>query len=76
MKCVFGYFGDGINGIMGVMGWCVEVFDYICVCYEEMVVFMVGVYVKFIGEVGVCLVILGLGVIYLLNGFYDVCMDY
>jgi len=41
-----------------------------------MLVFEVVGYVKFFGWVGVCVVIFGLGVIYLLNGFYDVKFDY
>lgn len=33
------------------------------------------VYVKLIGKFGVCMVIVGFGVIYLLNGLYDVKFD-
>lgn len=43
--------------------------------YEEVGVFVVVVYVKLIGKIGVCMVIVGLGVIYLLNGLYDVKLD-
>lgn len=39
-------------------------------------VFMVFVYVKFIGELGVCVVILGFGVVYFVIGLYDVWFDY
>ncbi len=52
MKRVFGYPGDGINGIMGAMGRRAEAFDYIRVRHEEMAVFMAGAHAKFTGEVG------------------------
>ncbi len=76
MKRVFGYPGDGINGIMGAMGRRAEAFDYIRVRHEEMAAFMAGAHAKFTGEVGVCLATSGPGAIHLLNGLYDARMDH
>lgn len=73
---VFGYPGDGINGIMGAFGRHAENFDYIRVRHEEMAAFMAGAHAKFTGEVGVCLATSGPGAIHLLNGLYDARMDH
>lgn len=49
--------------------------EYILVCYEQVVSFVVDVQVCLIGKVGVCLVIFGFGVINLLIGIVNVYMD-
>ena len=76
VKRVFGYPGDGINGIMGAMGRASDRFDYVRVRHEEMAAFMAGAHAKFTGEVGVCLATSGPGAIHLLNGLYDAKMDH
>ncbi|WP_263138801.1 thiamine pyrophosphate-requiring protein [Pseudomonas sp. RIT-PI-AD] len=76
VKRIFGYPGDGINGIMGAMGRHAEDFDYIRVRHEEMAAFMAGAHAKFTGEVGVCMATSGPGAIHLLNGLYDAKMDH
>ncbi|MEX1826868.1 thiamine pyrophosphate-requiring protein [Luteibacter sp. CQ10] len=73
---IYGYPGDGINGIMGAMGRAADRFDYIRVRHEEMAAFMAGGHAKFAGEVGVCLATSGPGAIHLLNGLYDAKMDH
>jgi pyruvate dehydrogenase (quinone) len=73
---IYGYPGDGINGIMGAMGRASERFDYVRVRHEEMAAFMAGAHAKFTGEVGVCLATSGPGAIHLLNGLYDAKMDH
>lgn len=73
---VFGYPGDGINGIMGALGRVAEQFDYVRVRHEEMAAFMACAHAKFTGEVGVCLATSGPGAIHLLNGLYDAKMDH
>lgn len=73
---IFGFPGDGINGIMGAMGRAAERFDYVRVRHEEMAAFMAGGHAKFTGEVGVCLATSGPGAIHLLNGLYDAKMDH
>jgi pyruvate dehydrogenase (quinone) len=76
IRRVFGYPGDGINGIMGAMGRAADRFDYVRVRHEEMAAFMAGGHAKFTGEVGVCFATSGPGAIHLLNGLYDAKMDH
>ncbi len=76
IRRVYGYPGDGINGIMGAMGRAAERFDYVRVRHEEMAAFMACGHAKFTGEVGVCLATSGPGAIHLLNGLYDAKMDH
>lgn len=73
---VFGYPGDGINGLMGAMGRAADRFDYVRVRHEEMAAFMAGGHAKFTGEVGVCIATSGPGAIHLLNGLYDAKLDH
>lgn len=73
---VFGYPGDGINGLMGAMGRATDRFDYVRVRHEEMAAFMACGHAKFTGELGVCLATSGPGAIHLLNGLYDARMDH
>lgn len=76
VKRIFGYPGDGINGIMGAMGRHAKKFDYIRVRHEEMAAFMACAHAKFTGEIGVCLATSGPGAIHLLNGLYDAKLDH
>ncbi len=76
IRRIYGYPGDGINGIMGAMGRAAERFDYVRVRHEEMAAFMAGAHAKFTGEVGVCMATSGPGAIHLLNGLYDAKMDH
>ena len=76
VRRVFGYPGDGINGLMGAMGRAAERFDYVRVRHEEMAAFMAGGHAKFTGETGVCMATSGPGAIHLLNGLYDAKMDH
>jgi pyruvate dehydrogenase (quinone) len=73
---IFGYPGDGINGIMGALARVDDQFDYVRVRHEEMSAFMASAHAKFTGEVGVCLATSGPGAIHLLNGLYDARMDH
>lgn len=73
---VFGYPGDGINGLMGAMGRAADRFDYVRVRHEEMAAFMACAHAKFTGRLGVCLATSGPGAIHLLNGLYDARMDH
>ncbi|HET6804840.1 MAG TPA: thiamine pyrophosphate-requiring protein, partial [Frateuria sp.] len=76
LRRIFGFPGDGINGIMGAMGRAAERFDYVRVRHEEMAAFMAGAHAKFTGEIGVCMATSGPGAIHLLNGLYDAQMDH
>src|SRR5437016_1594076 len=74
---VFGYPGDGINGIMaGLERAREEGPRFIQARHEELAAFMAGAHAKFTGEAGVCLATSGPGAIHLLNGLYDAAMDH
>ncbi len=72
---IYGYPGDGINGIMGALGRSKEV-RFIQARHEELAAFMACAHAKFSGRVGVCLATSGPGAIHLLNGLYDAKMDH
>ncbi len=73
---VFGYPGDGINGLMGALARAGDRFKLVRTSHEEMAAFMACAHAKFTGEVGVCLATSGPGAIHLLNGLYDAKMDH
>jgi pyruvate dehydrogenase (quinone) len=73
---IYGYPGDGINGIMGALNRADGDPEFIQVRHEEMAAFMACAHAKFTGEVGVCLATSGPGAIHLLNGLYDARMDH
>jgi pyruvate dehydrogenase (quinone) len=74
---IYGYPGDGINGIMGAFDRAEsENFTFIQARHEEMAAFMACAHAKFTGEVGVCLATSGPGAIHLLNGLYDAKLDH
>jgi pyruvate dehydrogenase (quinone) len=73
---IFGYPGDGINGLMGAINRTEGKIDFIQVRHEEMAAFMAAGHAKFTGEVGVCMATSGPGAIHLLNGLYDAKMDH
>jgi pyruvate dehydrogenase (quinone) len=64
VKRIFGYPGDGINGIMGALNRNSEKLEFIQVRHEEMAAFMACAHAKFTGEVGVCLATSGPGAIH------------
>src|SRR5579859_5542802 len=73
---VYGYPGDGINGIMGALERAEDRVRFIQVRHEEMAAFMACAHAKFTGEVGVCVATSGPGAIHLLNGLYDAKSDH
>src|SRR5207342_61446 len=73
---VYGYPGDGINGIMGALERAQDRMRFIQVRHEEMAAFMACAHAKFTGEVGVCVATSGPGAIHLLNGLYDALLDH
>jgi pyruvate dehydrogenase (quinone) len=76
IKRIYGYPGDGINGIMGALGRAGDRFRFIQVRHEEMAAFMACAHAKFTGQVGVCMATSGPGAIHLLNGLYDARLDH
>jgi pyruvate dehydrogenase (quinone) len=73
---VFGYPGDGINGLVGALDRAQNNPEFVQVRHEEMAAFMASAHAKFTGEVGVCLATSGPGAIHLLNGLYDARLDH
>jgi pyruvate dehydrogenase (quinone) len=75
VRYVYGYPGDGINGLMGALNRNPHGLRFIQTRHEEMAAFMACAHAKFTGEVGVCMATSGPGAIHLLNGLYDAKMD-
>ncbi|WP_230533881.1 thiamine pyrophosphate-requiring protein [Microvirga roseola] len=76
IRRIFGYPGDGINGLIGALDRAGEKLEFVQVRHEEMAAFMACAHAKFTGEVGVCLATSGPGAIHLLNGLYDAQLDH
>ncbi|HKJ89692.1 MAG TPA: thiamine pyrophosphate-requiring protein [Oceanipulchritudo sp.] len=73
---IFGYSGDGINGLLGALHEAEDVIEFIQVRHEESAAFMACAHAKFTTETGVCLATGGPGAIHLLNGLYDAKLDH
>ncbi|WP_434623145.1 thiamine pyrophosphate-requiring protein [Azospirillum sp. B2RO_4] len=76
VKRVFGYPGDGINGLVGALARTGDQFDFVQARHEELAAFMATAHAKYTGELGVCLATSGPGAIHLLNGLYDAKLDH
>src|SRR5690349_1892826 len=72
---IYGYPGDGINGILGAFH-DVDSVEFIQCRHEEIAAFAACAHAKLTGEVGVCLATSGPGAIHLLNGLYDAKLDH
>ena len=73
---VFGYAGDGINGLLAAWGRSGDKPRFVQARHEEMAAFEAVGYAKFSGRVGVCVATSGPGAIHLLNGLYDAKLDH
>lgn len=73
---VFGYPGDGINGLLGAFSRAKDQPRFIQARHEEMAAFEAVGFAKFSGRVGVCMATSGPGAIHLLNGLYDAKLDH
>ncbi len=73
---VFGYPGDGINGLMAAWDRAEDQPRFVQARHEEMAAFEAVGYAKFTGRVGVCAATSGPGAIHLLNGLYDAKLDH
>jgi len=76
IRRIFGYPGDGINGLISAIDRANGKIDFIQVRHEEQAAFMASAHAKFTRELGVCLATSGPGAIHLLNGLYDAKMDH
>ncbi|WP_264289089.1 thiamine pyrophosphate-requiring protein [Duffyella gerundensis] len=76
---IYGYPGDGINGVLGAIQRANKKgagIEFIQVRHEEMAAFMAAGHAKFTGELGVCLSTGGPGATHLLTGLYDAKVDH
>ena len=73
---IYGFPGDGINGILGALRRHQDQLRFVQTRHEEMAAFMACGHAKFTGEVGVCMATSGPGAIHLLNGLYDAKLDH
>jgi pyruvate dehydrogenase (quinone) len=76
VRRVFGYPGDGINGLLGALERRNGDIDFIQARHEEMAAFMAAAHAKFTGEIGVCLATSGPGASHLITGLYDARLDH
>jgi pyruvate dehydrogenase (quinone) len=76
VKTIFGYPGDGINGVLRGLEKAGEKFQFVQARHEEMAAFMASAYAKFSGEMGVCLATGGPGATHLITGLYDAKLDH
>src|SRR5579859_2291653 len=76
IKRVYGYPGDGINGLIGAFHEVGDRLEFIQCRHEEIAAFAATAHAKFTGEVGVCMATSGPGAIHLLNGLYDAKLDH
>ncbi|MGI8428252.1 MAG: thiamine pyrophosphate-requiring protein [Solirubrobacteraceae bacterium] len=76
VNTIYGFPGDGINGILGALRRHQEQLRFVQTRHEEMAAFMACGHAKFTGGPGVCLATSGPGAIHLLNGLYDAKLDH
>src|SRR3954463_1350844 len=74
VRRVYGYPGDGINGILGAFHD--SELEFVQAAHEELAAFMATAHAKLSGDVGGCPAPLGPGAIHLLNGLYDAKLDH
>ncbi len=72
---IFGFPGDGVNGIFEALRTHQDKIKFIQVRHEEAAAFAACGYAKYSGRLGVCIATSGPGGIHLLNGLYDAKCD-
>jgi pyruvate dehydrogenase (quinone) len=72
---IFGFPGDGINGIFESLRNRQDEIRFVQVRHEEAAAFAACGYAKYTGRLGVCLATSGPGGVHLLNGLYDAKSD-
>jgi pyruvate dehydrogenase (quinone) len=75
VRRIYGYPGDGINGVLGALQRA-NLIEFIQVRHEEMAAFMAVAHAKFTGEIGVCLSTGGPGATHMITGLYDAKLDH
>jgi pyruvate dehydrogenase (quinone) len=75
VKRLFGYSGDGINGIPGALDRTGNDPEFFQVRHAETTALIACAHAKNTGDAGVCLATQGPGTMHLLNGLYDARLD-
>jgi pyruvate dehydrogenase (quinone) len=73
---IYGYPGDGTNGLNLAFHEVGDDVEFVQVRHEELAAFAACGHAKLTGEVGVCMATSGPGAIHLLNGLYDAKLDH
>src|SRR4051794_22170339 len=73
---IYGYPGDGINGLIGAFHEVGDKLTFTQTRHEEIAAFAATAHAKFTGDIGVCIATSGPGAIHLLNGLYDAKLDH
>jgi len=76
VRRIYGYPGDGINGVFGALNRAKGNIEFIQARHEEMAAFMASAHAKFTGELGVCIATSGPGAAHLITGLYDARLDH
>lgn len=76
IRRIYGYPGDGINGVFGALNAANGKIRFIQARHEEMAAFMASAESKFSGGLGVCIATSGPGASHLLTGLYDARLDH
>ncbi len=76
VRRIYGYPGDGINGVFGALRRAQDKIEFIQARHEEMAAFMASAHAKFAGELGVCIATSGPGAAHLVTGLYDARLDH
>src|SRR5204863_8660767 len=76
VRRIYGYPGDGINGLLGAFHEVGDEVECVQVRHEEIASFAACAHAKLTGEVGVCMATSGPGAIHLLNGLYDAKLEH
>ena len=76
VRRMFGYPGDGINGMFGALRRAKGKIEFVQARHEEMAAFMASAHAKFTGELGVCIATSGPGAAHLITGLYDARLDH
>ena len=76
VRRVFGYPGDGVNGLLGGLQRRNGDIEFVQARHEEMAAFMATAHAKFTGELGVCIATSGPGAAHLITGLYDAALDH
>lgn len=76
VKRLFGYSGEGINGLLGALNRANNDPEFFPVRHEESAALMACGHAKFTDQPGVVIAMQGPGAVHILNGLYDAKLDH